>query len=112
MPEPVIRQFLTIPNCVRCGWNYDDNLLAQYARGEIRLDPTPTHMCKPVEPVITRENTPVMIVQKGVNYPLVSSVCPGCDDVVDLLRPWLYDVYRIAGDSANGYEAGHVACMK
>lgn len=33
--------------CPRCGWQYDDERLAAAARGEMRLDPFPTHLCQP-----------------------------------------------------------------
>lgn len=36
-----------IADCVFCGWNYPQELLARYARGEVSLDPLPTHRCQP-----------------------------------------------------------------
>lgn len=31
----------------KCGWTYDDETLARYARGEVGLDLNPTHACRP-----------------------------------------------------------------
>lgn len=61
---------------------------------------------------VTRETTPVFFVPTGykAHLPVVSHRCFVCGDLVDMCALGTYDVSRIAGDSANGYEAYHKAC--
>lgn len=37
----------TLPDCPLCGFNYPDADLVRHAKGEVQLDPTPVHMCRP-----------------------------------------------------------------
>ncbi len=42
--------------------------------------------------------------------PVMTAKCVGCRALVDLCDRSTFEVYRIAGDAANGYEPMHHAC--
>lgn len=45
--EAVVTESKSPAPCPRCGWQYDAATLAAAARGEVQLDPLPTHACSP-----------------------------------------------------------------